>query len=53
MGNEWRSYTYGQLNIEEIPRKLLEFYERNLDSGEPLLIVLNLSINLAVCLIAI
>ena len=36
MGNEWRSYTYGQLNIEEIPKKLLEFYKRNLDSGEPM-----------------
>lgn len=36
MGKFWRSYTYGNITFEEIPRKLLEFYERNVESGEPM-----------------
>lgn len=34
MGKFWRSYTYGNITFEEIPGKLLEFYERNVEGGE-------------------
>lgn len=32
----WRSQSYGVLTIEEIPEKLLAFYNRNVDCGEPM-----------------
>lgn len=32
----WNSETYGQLNLAEIPEKLLAFYDRNKVYGEPM-----------------
>jgi len=32
----WNSETYGQLNLNEIPSKLLAFYDRNLVYGTPI-----------------
>lgn len=36
MGGNWHSITYGRVGMKEISEKLLEFYERNLPSGDPM-----------------
>lgn len=36
MGKNWRSQTYGKLNIEEIPSKLQIFYDSHKIYGEPI-----------------
>lgn len=40
MGKIWNSITYGKLNIEEIPEKLMQFYQAHLMYGEPIEIVI-------------
>lgn len=36
MGRKWKSQTYGQLDMEEIPSKLLQFYNSHKVFGEPI-----------------
>ena len=36
MNNRWNSITYGKLNINKIPQKLMEFYNSHKHYGEPI-----------------
>ena len=40
MYEKWRSQTYGELSIEEIPEKIKEYYERNKHYDTPISIVI-------------